>query len=58
MLCLARREGEVVRIDGPAEVVVLEIRKGNVRLGFHAPETTKIVREEAKRKTPKKGGAR
>jgi carbon storage regulator len=45
MLVLSRRAGEAIMIDG-IRVVVLEMRRGHVKLGFEAPETTKILREE------------
>ncbi len=49
MLVLSRRVGERIVIgSGPDAVVVevLEIRPGQVRLGFHAPPEVEIMREE------------
>lgn len=46
LLVLSRKEGEQVRIDGPCLIEVLELRGDKVRIGFIAPETTKIIRTE------------
>jgi carbon storage regulator CsrA len=45
MLVLSRKEGESVRV-GDAVVTVTKIGIGGVKLGFAAPQTTKIVRTE------------
>jgi carbon storage regulator len=46
MLVLARREGERVRIGDDVWITVLEIRENCVRLGFDAPPTVPVLREE------------
>jgi len=45
MLVLTRKANERIRI-GNAEVVVLEARKGKVRIGIIADQSTKILRGE------------
>ena len=49
MLILRRRIGERIVIDGHIEVTVLHIRGGKVRLGFNAPRTVRVLREEVLR---------
>lgn len=46
MLVLSRNLNEQIRIDGPAIVQVVKINNGNVKLGFIAPSSTRIVRTE------------
>ena len=46
MLILTRRVDESLLIGEDIEVVVLEVRGGQVRLGVRAPENMKILREE------------
>jgi carbon storage regulator len=46
VLVLTRRIGERVRIGGDIEVVVLEVRGREVRLGITAPAAVPIHREE------------
>lgn len=48
MLVLKRRTGEGVRIDNDVLVSVLEVNRedGSVRLGFLAPKSRRILREE------------
>lgn len=46
MLVLRRKVGERIMIDGRIEVTVLRVRGGKVRLGFAAPNTVCINREE------------
>ncbi len=48
MLCLSRREGEVLvldTVDGLVRIVIREIRNGQVRLGVDAPAAVLISRE-------------
>jgi carbon storage regulator CsrA len=45
VLVIARRRGERLLI-GDVELVVLETRRGSVRLGLRAPLGTRIVRFE------------
>ncbi|MPQ99517.1 carbon storage regulator CsrA [Modestobacter sp. I12A-02628] len=46
MLTLTRSVGESIRIGDDIEVVVIEVRGGTVRLGFKAPRSIAIHREE------------
>lgn len=46
MLVLARREEERVRIGDDIWVTVLEIGENCVRLGFDAPPSIPVLREE------------
>lgn len=46
MLVLSRRIGERLRIGSDIEVVVLEVRGRDVRLGITAPASVPIHREE------------
>ena len=46
MLILTRRVGEAIRIDHDIQVSVLGIRNNQVRLGFEAPDTKRVWREE------------
>jgi carbon storage regulator len=50
MLVLTRRPGERVRIGPDIEVVVLEVRGREVRLGVAAPAAVAIHREELYRR--------
>lgn len=46
MLVLTRKLGEEVTIGDSVSVRVLEIRSGQVKLGFEAPDEIKIHRRE------------
>lgn len=46
MLILTRKYGEWVRIGDDIKITVLEIRSGQVKLGFEAPADIRIHREE------------
>ena len=46
MLVLSRKANEGIVVDGPCRIVVVEIRGDKVRLGFVAPDSTKILRDE------------
>lgn len=46
MLVLSRKLNESIIIDGDIRITVVSIRGNQVRLGFEAPERTKIFREE------------
>ena len=51
MLVLTRREGDTVILetsDGPIEVSIAEINGSQIRVGFSAPKSVKIVRGEIK----------
>jgi len=46
MLCLTRSYEQSVIINGNIKVTVLGMFRGQVRLGFEAPDDVNIVREE------------
>lgn len=46
MLVLARRQGEVITIGRNIEVMVLEIKEDQVRLGIKAPKAVPVHRRE------------
>lgn len=50
MLVLSRRRGEAIHISDTVEVKVLEIRKGQVKLGISGPSEVSIHREEVYRR--------
>lgn len=49
MLIVARKEGQRIAIGEGVVVVVHRIKGGTVRLGIEAPQSTAIVRDDAKR---------
>ena len=51
MLILTRRVGEVVRIGDDIEVVVVEVRGTEVRMGIKAPRNVTVLREEVATRT-------
>lgn len=46
MLCLGRRCGTSIEVNGPARITVLEIRGEVVRIGIEAEKTTTVLRSE------------
>lgn len=50
MLLLTRKQGESIRIADEIEVRVLEIRKGQVKLGIDGPRDVPVHRQEVYRK--------
>ena len=50
MLLLAAKQGESIRIADEIEVRVLEIRKGQVKLGIDGPRDVPVHRQEVYRK--------
>ena len=46
MLVLSRKPNESVIIGDDIKVTIVEIRKGQVRLGFEAPRDVPVHREE------------
>ena len=52
MLVLSQKVGKKLILDGGIEVVVMDIQRGQVRLGISAPKTVKIYREEIYEKLP------
>ena len=52
MLVLSGKVGEVVHIDGPAEVKLLDVRGQRVRYGVTADRSVNVTRQNAKNKSP------
>ncbi len=50
MLILTRKPGELVKIGDDISVRVISTNNGTVRLGFDAPSTTPVHREEIYKK--------
>lgn len=46
MLVLTRKSGERLMIGDEVTITVLDVGRGQVRLGISAPETLKVHREE------------
>lgn len=46
MLILSRRAGEAINIGDDIKVIVLEIGRGQVRIGITAPKSVPVFREE------------
>ena len=46
MLCLTRKKGQSIIIDGDIKVTILDINGAQIRLGFDAPREVGIWREE------------
>ena len=55
MLVLRRRVGERIIIGDSFEVVILRVRGGKVRLGFTAPSTVRVDRQEARKRLEAEG---
>ncbi len=50
MLILSRRLGEIIRIDSKVQVMILDISRDHIKLGFEAPSIIRILRSELKEK--------
>ena len=46
MLVLSRKPGEQIVIGDSIVVTVVQVRGGQVRIGFEAPDSVSILREE------------
>jgi carbon storage regulator len=46
MLLLTRKQGESIRIADNIEVRVLEVRKGQVKIGIEGPRQVSVHRQE------------
>jgi len=46
LLIFSRKTGEKIRVGDDIEIVVLDMKKGQVRLGINAPRSLAIHREE------------
>lgn len=53
MLVLNRKKGQRIVVGNQVEVVVLEVHKDRVKLGFEGPPEVPIHREELHRKIAK-----
>lgn len=53
MLILTRRVGETILIGDDIEVVVLEVKGGQARIGIAAPKHVNVMRPDAKVQLPK-----
>ena len=51
MLVLSRKIGEALRIGEDIELVILDVNRGQVRIGIEAPKSTNIVRSELLNRT-------
>lgn len=58
MLVLSRRAGQRIEIGPDIAVNVLDVYRGEVRLGIEAPKDVCILRDDAKRRDPRKDGER
>lgn len=54
MLCLSRKVGEKVRIDGGIMITVSRVDGNRVSLGIEAPKEVRVVRDELPPKGMKK----
>lgn len=52
MLVLSRRQGERIQIGKDVVVVVLEAKRGRIRLGIEAPRQIAVQRQEIAVKSP------
>lgn len=46
MLVLSRRRGEIIDVGADIQIMVVDIRNGNVRLGIQAPPEVMVHRRE------------
>ena len=46
MLCITRRVGESIHIDGPCIITLVELRRGAAKLGIEADREVRIARSE------------
>lgn len=53
MLVLGRKKDESVLIGNDIRVMVVEVERGQVRLGIEAPQDVRILREELTEKPAK-----
>jgi carbon storage regulator len=53
MLVIGRRVGERIFINETTAITVLHVQKGKVKLGFDAPRSVSIIREEIKNGPPR-----
>jgi carbon storage regulator CsrA len=60
MLTLTRSPGEGLRFgdDGEIQMTILDVSRGQVKLGFKAPPSTRIEREEVRQPSKKQSANR
>lgn len=46
MLILSRSADQGITVDGPCEIVIMEVERGRVKLGIKAARHVKILRTE------------
>jgi len=46
MLILTRKQGEAIAIGDNIQIQVLNVKRGQVRIGINAPREVKVDREE------------
>ena len=46
MLCITRRVGESIHIEGPCVITLVELRRGAVKFGIEADREVRIARSE------------
>ena len=49
MLIISRKKSESIRVDGPAELHLIQVKGGRVKIGIDAPESTTVSRPECVR---------
>ena len=57
MLVLSRKIGEAIRIGADVDIVILEVSRGRVRLGFSGPKTVPVRRTELLKPSPQESSA-
>ncbi len=50
MLIFTRKAGQKIRIGDDIEIAILEVKKGNIKIGINAPKGLSIHREEVYQK--------
>ena len=54
MLVLTLKEGRAINIGEVVTVKLLETRSGQVRIGIEAPEWIEVLREDARKRFPRR----
>lgn len=50
MLILTRKKHETINIGDDTQIKILEVTKGHVKIGIHAPKETPVHRSEVYRR--------
>jgi carbon storage regulator len=56
MLVLTRRKEQRIVMSNGVEIVIVDVKNGNVRIGITAPKDVAIIRPDATDKQPKHEG--